>query len=86
MWAQANHDSGLDLVPYVWAGVFALEMARMMYPHTHIALIDNDSAPLSLFEIGELVLLAAQQPALGQYLGWGNTHSHIGMLLFTEAH
>lgn len=70
VWIQANHQSGLDRVPYVWAGVFALEMARMMYPRTHIALIDNDCVPLSFFEIDELVQLAEQQPQLDEHLGW----------------
>eukprot|EP00438_Fugacium_kawagutii_P036595 Skav220264 [mRNA] locus=scaffold1307:5692:6600:- [translate_table: standard] len=86
VWIQANNSSGLDMIPYVWAGTFVLEMARLMYPHTHIALIDNDSVPLTLFEVEELVRLADTQPSLDGELGRRQPLTRTKMLLFTEPH
>eukprot|EP00438_Fugacium_kawagutii_P007885 Skav213960 [mRNA] locus=scaffold1979:333159:334082:+ [translate_table: standard] len=86
VWIRADEASGLDMVPYVWAGTFVLEMARFMYPHTHKALIDNDSVPLTLFEVDELVKLADTQPSLDAELGRRQPATRTKMLLFTEPH
>ena len=32
LWIQADQQSGLQDVPYYWAGVFVLEAARFLYP------------------------------------------------------
>lgn len=57
----ADDATGLRNVPYHWAGVFVLEAARFLFPKQHFALIDNDCAPVTLFEIQDLVELAQQQ-------------------------
>ena len=52
---------GLRAVPYYWAGVFVLEIARFLYPRQHFGLVDNDCVPVTLFETPELVALATSQ-------------------------
>ena len=42
--------TGFGGVPYYWAGVFVLEVARFMYPQQHFGLVDNDCVPVTLFE------------------------------------
>ena len=58
VWYHAHTHSGLQLVPYIWAGTFVLAVARWLYPRVHFALVDNDCVPTSLFSINELLHLA----------------------------
>ena len=90
LWIQANHVNGLHVVPYYWAGVFALEAARFLFPKVHFGLIDNDCVPVTLFEVQDLVALAESQfrwpDVAGHYTDPDLARSKLGMLLFTEAH
>ena len=52
----------LDSIPYYWTGPLLLCIARWLFPACHIALIDNDCVPLSLFEIADLLKLSQQLP------------------------
>ena len=58
VWFPIDHQSGLQYVPHIWAGVFALLVARFLFPRIHIALIDTDCVPVSLFEVPDLIMLA----------------------------
>ena len=90
LWTQASHANGLRAVPYYWAGVFALEAARFLFPKVHFGLIDNDCVPVTLFEVQDLVALAESQfrwpDLVGHYTDPDLACSKLGMLLFTEAH
>ena len=90
LWVCADKTAGLHKVPYYWAGVFVLEAARFLYPAQHFALIDNDCAPVTLFEVQDLIELAHQQFQWVDLIGCARAESAtcrgIGMLLFTEAH
>ena len=90
LWVCADATTGLHKVPYYWAGVFVLEVARFLYPAQHFALIDNDCVPVTLFEVQDLLQLAHQQHQWVDLLGRARSESSscagIGMLLFTEAH
>ena len=90
VWIQATQSTGLREVPYYWAGVFVLEVARFLFPTVHLGLIDNDCVPVTLFEVPELVALAKNQFHWSDLVGHqGNANAEdnkVGMLLFTEAH
>ena len=90
LWVCADATTGLHKVPYYWAGVFVLEVARFLYPAQHFALIDNDCVPVTLFEVQDLLQLAHQQHQWVDLLGRARSESSscagIGTLLFTEAH
>ena len=90
LWVCADATTGLHKVPYYWAGVFVLEVARFLYPAQHFALIDNDCVPVTRFEVQDLLQLAHQQHQWVDLLGRARSESSscagIGMLLFTEAH
>ena len=61
LWVCADATTGLHKVPHHWAGVFVLEAARFLHPAQHFALIDNDCAPVTLFEVQDPLQLAHQQ-------------------------
>ena len=61
VWYHVNAESGVQHVPHIWAGVFVLLVARFLFPTIHIALVDTDSVPVSLFEIEDLILLSKLQ-------------------------
>ena len=90
VWVQATHANGLRAVPYYWAGVFALEAARFLFPQVHFGLVDNDCVPVTLFEVKDLIALAESQFRWPDLVGHGAdpdlAGSKLGMLLFTEAH
>ena len=83
LWVTANHQNGLRDVPYYWAGVFVLEVARFLYPRQHFGLIDNDCVP-------DLVALATSQLKWTDLVGLApddQRHANkVGLLLVTEAH
>ena len=74
---------------YYWAGVF-VQAARFLHPAQHFALIDNDCAPVTLFEVQDLLQLGHQQHQWVGLTGCVRSESSFcagtGMLLFTEAH
>ena len=90
LWVTANHQNALRDVPYYWAGVFVLEVARFLYPRQHFGLIDNDCVPVSLFEMPDLVALATSQLTWTDPVGLApddQRHANkVGLLLVTEAH
>lgn len=47
-------DTGLDKVHPTWAGTYILNACVYLFPSTHLALIDSDCVPVTLFEIEEL--------------------------------
>ena len=61
VWYHINNQSGVQYVPHIWAGVFVLLVARFLFPTIHIALVDTDCVPVSLFEIEDLILLSKLQ-------------------------
>ena len=61
VWYHINAESGVQHVPHIWAGVFVLLVARFLFPTIHIALVDTDCVPVSLFEIEDLILLSKLQ-------------------------
>ena len=61
VWYHVNAQSGVQYVPHIWAGVFVLLVARFLFPSIHIALVDTDCVPVSLFEIEDLILLSKLQ-------------------------
>ena len=61
VWYHINAESGVQYVPHIWAGVFVLLVARFLFPTIHIALVDTDCVPVSLFEIEDLILLSKLQ-------------------------
>ena len=90
LWITANLANGLRGVPYYWAGVFVLEVARFMYPQQHFGLVDNDCVPVTLFEVPDLVALATNQLQWSDLVGRAPEdprHTEkVGLLLVTEAH
>ena len=66
------------------------EAARFLHPAQHFALIDNDCAPVTLFEVQDLLQLGHQQHQWVGLTGCVRSESSFcagtGMLLFTEAH
>ena len=90
LWVQATHANGLRAIPCYWAGVFVLEAARFLFPKVHFGLIDNDCAPVTLFEVQDLIALAENQFKWRDLIGYRAdpdlARSKPGMLLFTEAH
>ena len=66
------------------------EAARFLHPAQHFALIDNDCAPVTLFEVQDPLQLAHQQHQWVDLTRGVRSESSscagIGMLLFTEAH
>ena len=90
LWIAANLANGLWGVPYYWAGVFVLEVARFMYPQQHFGLVDNDCVPVTLFEVPDLVALATSQMQWTDLVGkapYDPKHNDkVGLLLVTEAH
>ena len=90
LWVQATHANGLRAIPCYWAGVFVLEAARFLFPKVHFGLIDNDCAPVTLFEVQDLIALAENQFKWPDLIGYRAdpdlARSKPGMLLFTEAH
>ena len=61
VWFPLDTHGGLQYVPHIWAGVFALLVARFLFPPIHIALIGTDCVPVSLFEVPDLIVLAQLQ-------------------------
>ena len=90
LWITANLANGLRGVPYYWAGVLVLEVARFMYPQQHYGLVDNDCVPVTLFEVPDLVALAINQLQWSDLVGRAPEdprHTEkVGLLLVTEAH
>lgn len=89
LWFCADETTGLGSVPYHWAGVFVLEAARFLYAKQHFALVDNDCAPVTFFEVSDFVELAHRQQwidLVGHPRRESGPHHGIGMFLFTEAH
>ena len=77
----------LDTIPYYWTGPLLLCIARWLFPSCHIALIDNDCVPLSLFEVTDLIKLSQQLPEWRNLIeGHDDSPIQIGMLLVTEPH
>ena len=89
LWITANLANGLWGVPYYWAGVFVLEVARFMYPQQHFGLVDNDCVPVTLFEVPDLVALATSQMQWIDLVGMApddpRHNDKVGLLLVTEA-
>ena len=82
IWITATDQ--LDSIPYYWTGPLLL---CILFPACHIALIDNDCVPLSLFEIADLLKLSQQLPEWRTLLeGDDDSPIQIGMLLVTEPH
>ena len=77
-------------VPYYWAGVFVLEVARFMYPQQHFGLVDNDCVPVTLFEVPDLLALATSQMQWTDVVGMApddpKRNDKVGLLLVTKAH
>ena len=74
---------------HIWAGVFVLLVARFLFPRIHIALIDTDCVPVSLFEVPDLIVLARlQMSAHSVHTSPGgldaNSQRKPGMILFSE--
>ena len=90
LWITANLKNGLWGVPYYWAGVFVLEVARFMYPQQHFGLVDNDCVPVTLFEVPDLIALATSQMQWVDLVGMApddpKHNDKVGLLLVTEAH
>lgn len=90
VWIQASQSTGRRDVPFYWAGVFVLEVARFLFPTVHLGLVDNDCVPVTLFEVNDLVALARNQftwsDLVGHQRSFDPEDSKVGMLLFTEAH
>ena len=90
LWITANLANGLWGVPYYWAGVFVLEVARFLYPQQHFGLVDNDCVPVTLFEVPDLVALATSQMQWTDLVGMApydpKHNDKVGLLLVTEAH
>ena len=90
LWVTANQQNGLRDVPYYWAGVFVLEIARFLYPRQHFGLVDNDCVPVTLFETPDLVALATRQLQWTDLVGLApddqKRTEKVGLLLVTEAH
>ena len=85
IWITATDQ--LDSTPYYWTGPLLLCIARWLFPSCHIALIDNDCVPLSLFEITDLLKLSQQLPEWRTLIeGDDDSPIQIGMLLVTEPH
>ena len=85
IWITATDQ--LDSILYYWTGPLLLCIARWLFPACHIALIDNDCVPLSLFEIADLLKLSQQLPEWRTLLeGDDDSPIQIGMLLVTEPH
>ena len=90
LWITANLQNGLWGVPYYWAGVFVLEVARFMYPQQRFGLVDNDCVPVTLFEVPDLLALATNQMQWTDLVGMApddpKRNDKVGLLLVTEAH
>lgn len=90
LWITADLRNGLWGVPYYWAGVFVLEVARFLYPQQHFGLVDNDCVPVTLFEVPDLVALATSQMQWSDLVGMApddpKHDQKVGLLLVTEAH
>ena len=86
LWVCADATTGLHKIPYCWAGVFVLEAARFLSPAQHFALIDNDCAPVTVFEVQDLIALAHQHHQWVDLIGRARSEFHscrgIGTLLF----
>ena len=90
LWITANLQNGLWRVPYYWAGVFVLEVARFLYPQQHFGLVNNDCVPVTLFEVPDLIALATGQTQWRDLVGMApddpKHNEKVGLLLVTEAH
>ena len=90
LWITATLQNGLWGVPYYWAGVFVLEVARFLYPQQHFGLVDNDCVPVTLFEMPDLIALATNQMQWIDLVGMApddpKHNEKVGLLLVTEAH
>ena len=90
LWVIASQRNGLRDVPYYWAGVFVLEVARFLYPRQHLGLVDNKCVPVTLFETPDLIALATSQMQWTDLVGLAPDdpkHTEkVGLLLVTEAH
>ena len=67
---------------HTWGSVFAAEMLACLYPSAHLLIADHDSAPLTLFEAGQLLRFADLVLQMDDSLpGRGGT----GLLLSSES-
>lgn len=88
-WFQITSGSGVEFIPRIWAGVFVLLVARFLFPSIHIALVDTDCVPISLYEIQDLVMLSQLElsaHSTNTPPGGVSPHAPVapGMLLFSE--
>ena len=74
---------GMAGIPFYWIGPFVLWVARWLFPLPYICLIDNDCAPVALFEMQELDNLLLPLPTRDTLLT-GGTPAAPGLLLVTE--
>ena len=90
LWVRADQSNGLLTVPYNWAGVFAQEAARFLFPQKHFGLIDNDCVPITLFETQDLISPAESQRQWTDLVGHPREadvqETKLGVILLTETH
>ena len=85
VWIHATGD--LDEIPYYWTGPLLVWIARWLFPACNIILIDNDSVPLTLFKVSNLIKLRKQLPHWHHLITEQEQEdSTIGMILVTEPH
>ena len=82
VWVPVDETTGLHRVHHTWGSVFAAEMLACLYPSVHLLIADHDSAPLTLFEAGQLLRFADLLLQMDDSLpGRGGT----GLLLSSES-
>ena len=76
LWVCADATTGLHKVPYYWAGVFVLEVARFLYPAQHFAhSLTMTVSQSTLFEVQDPLQLAHQQHQWVDLLGRARSES-----------
>ena len=60
IWAPVTAATGLGGVHPTWGSVFVAETLAVLFPAAHLLIADHDSAPVSLFEAGQLFRFASR--------------------------
>ena len=84
IWAPVTATTGLGNVHPTWGSVFAAETLSVLFPAAHLLIADHDSAPVSLFEAGQLSRVAQQVLLDAQRLAGAVNVPSAGVILCSE--
>ena len=84
IWAPVTAATGLGDVHPTWGSVFVAEPLAVLFPAAHLLIADHDSAPVSLFEAGQLFRLAQQVLVDVQRLAGATEVPTAGVILCSE--